>query len=65
MPYVIASTAIARIEYDDLSQQLEVKFTSGRSYTYYGVPREVYLAFVNASSKGQYFNAHIKDRYRS
>ena len=63
MPYVIASTAIARIEYDDLARRLQVTFTSGRSYTYYNVPRDVYLRFASAPSKGQYFNAYIKDRY--
>lgn len=63
MPYV-ASTAILRIEYDELSQELVVIFTSGRLYTYYDVPRDVYQRFVNAPSKGQFFNAHIKDRYR-
>lgn len=63
MPYV-ASTAILRVEYDELSQELVVIFTSGRLYTYYDVPRDVYQRFVNAPSKGQFFNAHIKDRYR-
>jgi hypothetical protein len=63
VPYVIASTAIARIEYDDLSHRLLVTFTSGRSYTYYDVPRGVYWEFASASSKGQFFNAYIKDRY--
>lgn len=62
MPYVISS-AISRIEYNELTRELMVTFTSGRNYTYYGVPREVYVAFVNSSSKGQYFNDYIKDRY--
>jgi hypothetical protein len=63
MPRVAASTAIARIEYDDLSHLLQVTFTTGRTYTYDGVPRDVYASFVNAPSKGQFFNAYIRDRY--
>ena len=59
----VASTAIERIEYDELSRDLVVTFTSGRTYTYYGVPRDVYLNFIDAPSKGQFFNAYIKDRY--
>ena len=60
----VTSTAVAQIEYDELSQELIVTFTSGRTYTYYGVPREVYPRFLNAESKGQFFNEHIRDRYR-
>jgi hypothetical protein len=63
MPHVISS-AIARIEYDELSRELQVTFVGGRTYTYYDVPRDVYVGFVNAPSKGQYFNDRIKDRYR-
>lgn len=62
MPYV-TSSAIARIEYNELSRELEVMFTSGRTYTYYGVPKEIYVAFISTSSKGQFFNDHIKDQY--
>jgi len=62
MPYV-SSSAIVRIEYNELSHELQVTFTGGRTYTYYGVPREVYVRFINAPSKGQFFNEYIKDRY--
>jgi hypothetical protein len=36
---------------------------SGNTYTYYGVPKDVYERFLHASSKGQFFNDYIKDRY--
>jgi len=36
---------------------------SGKTYTFCRVPEGVYEAFISASSKGQYFNDHIKDRY--
>jgi hypothetical protein len=62
--HYVESTAITRIEYGELSQELVVVFTSGEDYTYYGVPRDVYEGFVNAPSKGQYINTNIKDRYR-
>jgi hypothetical protein len=60
----VASNAIIRIEYDELSQELVVIFTSGEPYTYYRVPRDIYDRFVNAASKGQFFNTYIKDHYR-
>lgn len=60
----VNSTAIRRIEHDDRSLQLSIWFKdSGGPYTYYGVPRSVYLAFLAAGSKGAFFNDYIKDRY--
>jgi predicted HAD superfamily hydrolase len=60
----VESTAISRIRYDERSRGLYVTFKdSGHTYRYDGVPQPVYLEFMSASSKGVYFNAHIKDRY--
>jgi hypothetical protein len=59
----VSSSAIQRIEFDELTHRLYITFTSGKTYTYYGVPRSVYERFVNAGSKGSFFNDHIKDRY--
>ena len=62
MPFV-ESSAIARVDYDAAAQLLRVRFMSGRRYRYEDVPREVYERFVAAPSKGQFFNAEIRDRY--
>jgi hypothetical protein len=58
-----ASSAIARIDYNATARELHVTFTSGRRYSYAGVPAEVYFQFCRAASKGAFFNAMIKDRY--
>jgi hypothetical protein len=50
--------------YDSARRILTVRFVSGRVYAYAGVPRPVYAAFQVAPSKGRFFNAHIRDRYR-
>jgi len=57
------STAIEHMGYDEAAGELHVKFVGGGTYTYYRVPREVYNAFRAASSKGQFLNHWIKDRY--
>jgi len=57
------STAIEHISYDEAARELHVTFVGGAAYTYYRVAKQVYAAFRAASSKGQYFNAWIKDRY--
>lgn len=65
MPYV-NSSAILRIEYDAGLRQLHIWFReSGGPYTYYGVPPNVYEAFLRAPSKGQFYNDHIRDQYSS
>lgn len=57
----VDSTAIASIEY---TQILDIKFRSGASYRYHGVPDAVYLDFVNSDSKGKFFQENIRNRYR-
>ena len=62
MPQV-ASSVISQIDYNAPGRELHVTFTSGRSYSYFGVPGEVYFQFCRAPSKGDFFNTLIRDRY--
>jgi lysyl-tRNA synthetase class 2 len=57
------STAIEHIGYNEAAQELHLTFTSGAAYTYYHVPKHVYSAFRASRSKGEFFNAWIRDRY--
>jgi len=59
----VASSAIARIEYNAFARELLVVFTTGRTYTYFGVSPEVYEQFSRAASKGAFFNLMIRDKY--
>jgi hypothetical protein len=56
----VNSTFIASIGYDKSKSLLEVEFTSGEVYKYYGVPAFIYYEFIYASSHGEYFNKTIK-----
>jgi hypothetical protein len=58
------STAIERIHYREGDHALFVRFRNGGEYVYADVPREVHRAFVQAPSKGRFFQAKIRDRYR-
>jgi KTSC domain len=58
-----SSTAIEAIDYDLATRQLRVTFPGGNTYKYYDVPRGVYQGFLDAESKGLFFNAYIRDRY--
>ena len=60
---LVVSTNLRSVGYDAATQTLEVKFVSGRIYRYHDVPENVYGQLLQATSKGQFFNAHIRDGY--
>jgi lysyl-tRNA synthetase class 2 len=57
------SIAISEIDYDAARTKLLVRFMSGERYVYVGVPGEVHRSFVEADSKGRFFQQQIRDRY--
>ena len=59
----VTSSSFSSIGHDEDSQTLEVEFTNGSVYRYAGVPLSEYEGFMNADSKGTYFNTNIKNRY--
>ena len=59
----VDSTAIREIDYDAERTKLCVRFASGEWYVYVGVPGEVHRSFVDAESKGRFFQSEIRDRY--
>lgn len=61
--YPIASTAIARVEYDDVEQILLLTFKDRRSYIMQGVPAIEVDRLINAESPGSYWNLYMKGRY--
>ena len=58
------STAIRGASYDPATRVLGLLFTSGsKIYDYLNVPEHVYQGLLAASSKGTFFNIHIRDQY--
>ena len=57
------SEAIAKFAYDPTAMNLVIFFKSGGVYEYRSVPRDVFEAFRAAPSKGQYFQANVRERY--
>ena len=57
------STAVEHISYDEATRELHVTYVGGATYTYYGVPKQLYAAFREARSKGQFVNQFVKNRY--
>ena len=58
------STVIDRFHYDANRRELVLVFKTGRAYAYHDVPATIAQAMGAAFAKGEYFNAHIRDRFR-
>jgi len=59
----VESSAIQAVDYDPDHEKLFVRFQSGERYVYVGVPGEVCRSFLDAASKGRFFQAEIRDQY--
>jgi hypothetical protein len=60
----IKSSVITSIEYDEDTAELDVTFSGGKIYRYFDVPLGIYAEFLDAASKGAFFNDSIKDTFR-
>ena len=59
----LSSTAISRASWDDETQELELVFTNGGSYTFENVPEHIYEGLITARSAGSYYAQQIKGRF--
>ncbi len=57
------SVVLKSFDYDGDKKILRVEFTNGGIYQYHDVPKSVYEELEKSPSKGQYFNAEIKDKF--
>lgn len=60
----VSSSAIRSIGYDPGTMRMRIQFTEGHTYDFCGVPAQVFQGFFAVSSKGRYYNDHIRDRYQ-
>ena len=59
-----SSSMIERIAYDDAAKTLWISFSGTGRYAYDDVPGALFEEFCRAPSAGNFFNEHIKERYR-
>lgn len=57
------SSVIRRFDYDPAEQRLDIEFVTGRLYSYHDVPARIVSAMRRATSRGRYFNRHIRDHF--
>jgi hypothetical protein len=60
---VVDSQSVRSIGYDKRSQTLEVEFKSGTVYRYASVPLQLWSDFLQAQSKGRFFQQHVRDHF--
>jgi len=60
----VNSSAIQAIGYDLGTRKMKIRFEQGDTYDFCGVPLHVYEGLMRASSKGGYYNDHIRDKYQ-
>jgi len=61
---VVESSLIRSVTYGS-DATLTILFHSGAVYRYFTVPRTILEAFLAATSKGTYFNRHIRNAFPS
>lgn len=59
----VSSSALEAVGYDAATRRMKIRFTSGKIYDFCGVPERIHAGLMRASSKGAYYNDHVKDRY--
>ncbi|HAC63395.1 MAG TPA: lysine--tRNA ligase, partial [Cyanothece sp. UBA12306] len=57
------SVAVKSFDYNYEQQILRVEFTNGSIYQYHDLPKSLYQELEKAPSKGQFFNAQIRDKF--
>jgi len=57
------SAVIRTFDYDAERHRLSIEFQSGRRYAYLEVPELIFRDMKRAFSKGDYFNAHIRNHF--
>ena len=57
------SSVILDFTYFPAESRLDIVFTSGARYSYYGVPADVAEGMAAAFSKGEFFNTTIRNHY--
>lgn len=61
----VESSVLASAGYDAKLRVLELEFHSGAIYRYLDVPEDIFRSLIAAESKGQFFSASIRNKFRS
>lgn len=61
----VQSSQIAEVGYDEATRTLRIRFHSGGTWSYAGVPAQTHRTLVTTDSVGSFFHRHVRGRYRA
>jgi hypothetical protein len=61
----VESSSLLDVGYDPGTGTLEVGFKNGTVYQYFDVPETTHIELMNSASKGIFFNANVRNSFRS
>ncbi|AZT25065.1 TPA: KTSC domain-containing protein [Salmonella enterica] len=56
----VSSSNLRSVGFDVRTSVLEIEFNNGTVYQYFNVSETVYTGLMSASSKGSFFDLHVK-----
>lgn len=59
----VESRLLDAVGYDEPSSTLLIRFRNGDLYSFFMVPKSVYLSLISTGSKGSFFLSNIRDAY--
>lgn len=59
----VNSSNVSSIGYDMNTEELDIEFSSGKTYAYADVPYDTYQALLNAPSIGKFVRANIINKF--
>ncbi len=59
----VESSSVTSVGFGASVSAMNVEFAGGAVYRYFAVPAAVHAALMDASSKGGFFNLHVRAKY--
>lgn len=61
--YTETTTYSSIVDFEYKSEKLQISFSNGSVYEYFGVPKPIYVKLVNAETPGRFARRHIYHSY--
>lgn len=61
--YTETTTYSTIVDFEYKAEELQISFSDGSVYEYYGVPKAIYVKLVNAETPGRFARRHIYHSY--